>query len=75
VYGIQVLASSRQRKPSDPFFKGYTPLEVQVGKLYKYILVPGNNLDEVRKKHKELSKQFPDCFIVSKEGETFTRIR
>jgi N-acetylmuramoyl-L-alanine amidase len=75
LYGIQVVATSKQMKASDPFFKGYAPLEVQVGKLYKYILVPGNDLDEVRKKHKELSKQFPECFIVSKEGESLTRIR
>ena len=74
VYGVQVLATSKKMKPTDPFFKGYTPLEVQSGKLYKYILVPGNDLAAVRKKKKELDKKFPGCFLVSKEGETLTRI-
>ena len=75
IYGVQVLATSKKMKSSDPFFKGYTPLEVQSGKLYKYILVPGNDLAAVRKKKKELDPRFPGCFIVSKEGETLTRIR
>ena len=74
VYGVQVLATSKKMKSNDAFFKGYTPLEVQSGKLYKYILVPGDDLSAVRKKKKELDKKFPGCFIVSKEGETLTRI-
>ena len=75
VYGVQVLATSKKMKPTDPFFKGYTPLEVQSGKLYKYILVAGEDLAAVRKKKKELDAKFPGCFLVSKEGETLTRIR
>ena len=75
IYGVQVLATSKKMKSTDPFFKGYTPLEVQSGKLYKYILVFGNDLADVRKKKKELDKKFPGCFLVSKEGETLTRIR
>ena len=74
LYGVQVLATSKKMKPSDAFFKGYTPLEVRSGKLYKYILVPGEDLAAVRKKKKELDKKFPGCFIVSREGETITRI-
>ena len=74
IYGVQVLATSKKMKPTDPFFKGYTPVEVRAGKLYKYILVPGEDLAAVRKKKKELDKKFPGCFLVSKEGETLTRI-
>ena len=74
IYGVQVLATSKKMKSTDAFFKGYTPLEVQSGKLYKYILVPGEDLTAVRKKKKELDKKFPGCFLVSKEGETLTRI-
>ena len=74
VYGVQVLATSRKMKASDAFFKGYTPLEVRSGKLYKYILVAGDDLSAVRKKKKELDKKFPGCFVVSKDGETVTRI-
>ena len=74
VYGVQVLATSKKMKPTDAFFKGYTPLEVRSGKLYKYILVAGDDLAAVRKKKKELDKKFPGCFLVSKDGETITRI-
>ena len=75
IYGVQVLATGRKMKANDPFFKGYTPLEVQSGKLYKYILVPGEDLSAVRKKKSELDIKFPGCFIVLKEGETLTRVR
>ena len=74
LYGVQVLATSRKMKPADAFFKGYTPLEVRSGKLFKYILVPSDDLAAVRKKKKELDKKFPGCFLVSKEGETITRV-
>ena len=75
VYGVQVLATTKKMKAKDPFFKGYTPLEVKNGKLYKYILVPGEDLFAVRKKKRELDSKFPGCFLVSKQGETVTRIR
>ena len=75
VYGVQVLATTKKMKAKDPFFKGYTALEVKNGKLYKYILVPGENLSAVRKKKRELDSKFPGCFLVSKQGETVTRIR
>lgn len=75
VYGVQVLATGKKMKATDPFFRGYTPLEVQSGKLYKYILVPGDDLSAVRRKKKELDTKFPGCFIVAKERETLTRVR
>ena len=74
IYGVQVLATSRKMKASDAFFKGYTPLEVRSGKLYKYILVAGDDLSAVRKKKKELDEISPGCVVVSKGGETSTRI-
>jgi N-acetylmuramoyl-L-alanine amidase len=75
LYGVQVLATTKKMKPTDAFFKGYTPTEVLSGKLYKYILVTGDDLSAVRQKMKELDKKFPGCFLVQKEGETVTRIR
>ena len=75
VYGVQVLATTKKMKSTDAFFKGYAPLEVKSGKLYKYLLVPGDDLAAVRKKKKELDKKFPGCCLVSKDGETVTRIR
>ena len=75
LYGVQVLATSRKMKSNDPFFKGYTPTEVISGTLYKYIIVVGGDLPDARKKKRELDQKFPGCFLVSKEGETFTRIQ
>ena len=75
VYGIQVLATSKKMKPADPFFKGYTPTEVVSGKLYKYIIIVGGDLADARRKKRELDQRFPGCFLVSKEGETITRVR
>ena len=75
LYGVQVLATSKQMKSNDPFFKGYTPTEVTSGKLYKYIIVVGGDLAEARKKKRELNQKFPGCFLVSKEGETITRVQ
>ena len=75
VYGVQVLATSKKMKPGDPFFKGYTPTEVVAGKLYKYIIVVGGDLADARKKKRELDQKFPGCFLVSKEGETITRVQ
>ena len=75
LYGVQVLATSKKMKSTDPFFKGYTPTEVVAGKLYKYIIVVGGDLAEARKKKRELDQKFPGCFLVSKEGETITRVQ
>ena len=74
VYGIQVLATSRRMSSGDSFFRGYETMEVQVGNLYKYLLVPDSSLDKVREDFKSVSKKYPGCFIVRKEGETLTRI-
>ena len=74
-YGVQVLATAKRMKADDPFFQGYAPLEIKAGNLYKYILVPGEDLAAVRKKYAVLVKRFPGCFLVSREGNTLTRIR
>ena len=63
-YGIQVAAVSKQVKPGDPFFKGYKPVEVFNGKLYKYLVCTNASLDEVKKKYPEVKAAFKDCFVV-----------
>ena len=75
LYGIQVLATSRKMSAKDSFFRGYTPVEVKSGNLYKYLLVPSENLGEVKKRMSEVSKKFPGCFIVRKEGENLSAVR
>ena len=63
-YGIQVAAVSKQVKPGDPFFKGYKPVEVFNGKLYKYLVCTNASLDEVKKKYPGVKAAFKDCFVV-----------
>lgn len=74
-YGIQVLATSRRMKSNDPFFRNYSVKEVQVGSLYKYVLRPVSDEADARKFYKEISKNYPGCFLVRIEGETLERIR
>lgn len=73
-YGIQVLATSRRMKSSDPFFRGYPSREMPSGKLFKYVLLPESGLSEARKNFKEVQKFFPGCFLVRIEGDSVTRI-
>lgn len=74
-YGVQVAATSKQKSLTDPFFRGYKTMEVQVGKLYKYIIYPDASLDNVRKKLPEIREAFKDCFMVKVENGTTTIIR
>ena len=74
-YGIQVLATSRKMKGSDPFFRGNPVKEVKTDNLYKYILMPVSDEAEARKNLKNVSKHYPGCFLVRIEGETLERIR
>ena len=74
LYAIQVLATSKKMKSSDPFFRGYAPTAVSSGKLYKYLILPDPDLSVTRKKFKEVSGKFPGCFIVKKTGDSLTRI-
>ena len=73
-YGIQVLATSRRMKPSDPFFKGYDSREISSGHLYKYVLSPQSDLPAAKKVFQEIAKKFPGCFIVRCEGGTTSRV-
>ena len=64
VYGVQVLASSRNMSPEDPFFQGYKPLVVQSGKLYKYIIGTSSSSRKVKSDFAQIQKKFPDSYVV-----------
>lgn len=74
-YGIQVLATSRKMKESDKFFRGHPVKEVKAGTLYKYVLMPVSDEAEARRNFKNVSKNYPGCFLVRIDGETLERIR
>ena len=68
-YGTQILASGRKLKTGDGYFKGYHPILVWNGKLYKYIVGVSDTLEGARRNHAEVKQKFPDSFLVRMEGE------
>ena len=74
-YGIQVSASGKKLSPSDSFFKGYKPVILPAGKLYKYIVCPRESLEEVKESLPAVRKIFKDSFIVKVENGTATAVR
>ncbi|MBR4595196.1 MAG: N-acetylmuramoyl-L-alanine amidase [Bacteroidales bacterium] len=67
LYGVQVLVSSKDMAESDPFFAGYTPMKLQAGKLFKYVVDVSEKLQDVKKKYPAIQKKFPDSYIVKVE--------
>ncbi len=63
-YGIQILATGKQMNPEDPFFHGYKPLEIQAGKLYKYIICKDASLANVKKSFAKVQSVFKDSYLV-----------
>lgn len=74
-YGVQVAATGKKKSLTDPFFRGFKPVEVPVGNLYKYIVCTDSSLEAVRKSLPEVRKSFKDCFIVKVQDGTTTIIR
>ena len=67
-YGIQVAAVGKKADATSSFFKGFKPLELYNGKLYRYIVYPSPTLAEVKKKLPEVKSKFKECFIVKIEN-------
>ena len=63
-FGIQILATGKQMNPADPFFHGYKPVEIQAGKLFKYIICPEKNLSDVKKSFSKVQAIFKDSYLV-----------
>lgn len=74
-YGIQVAATGKKKSLNDPFFKGYKPVELSIGSLYKYIVCTDPSLEVVRKSMPAVRSAFTDCFIVKVENGATTIIR
>lgn len=75
VYGIQVMATGRRMDPMDPFFHGYEPMELQVGKLYKYIICTDPSLEKVKAQVKKVKSVFKDIYLVKVEDGTTSAAR
>ena len=75
VYAIQVLATSRQMRQDDPFFKGEEFRRLPAGKIFKYVIGCSSDLEDVRKFYDVHKSDFPDSFIVKIEDDKTTRIQ
>ena len=67
-YGIQVFASSKNLRGTDPVFMGYKPTVYHKG-INKYVVCISSSLADVQKKFADVKKKFKDAFIVRIEGE------
>ena len=67
-YGIQVFASSKNLRSTDPVFMGYKPAVYNKG-INKYIVCISPSLSDVKKNFTDVKKKFKDAFIVRIEGE------
>lgn len=65
LYGTQILASGREIPSGDKVFKGYTPLVVKSGRLYKYIIGVDSDRKEAERKFKKIKQTFKESFMVS----------
>ncbi len=74
-YGTQVLASAKQMKSGDPFFKGYDVIAVKSGTIYKYIIGVSDSLAGARASFDKIRKSFPGSFMVSVEGGDVTVLK
>ena len=75
LYGIQVLAIGKKMDPKDPFFKGYEPMELKVGKLYKYIICPDTYLSQAKKSYTKVVTIFKDSYLVKVENGVSCPVR
>lgn len=75
LYGVQVLVTSKEMDPKDPFFCGYKPVMVKAGRMYKYIIGTSHSLKEVKKNYPKYQQKFPDNFIVKIEEGNTTPVR
>lgn len=75
LYGVQVLVTSKEMDPNDPFFCGYKPVMVKAGRMYKYIIGTSHSLKEVKKNYAKYQQKFPDNFIVKVEDGSTAPVR
>ena len=75
LYGIQVLAIGKKMDPKDPFFHGYEPMELKVGKLYKYIICPDTYLSQAKKSYTKVVTIFKDSYLVKVENGASCPVR
>ncbi len=75
VYATQILVTSVKKNLSDAIFLGYTPIELKVGKMYKYCIGVTPDVSQAKEYFQIISKTYSDAFIVKVENGTATRVK
>ena len=66
VYSVQIFATSKVLKSSDPTFKGLKGCKyIKDGNFYKYRYGEVTDYNEALQLQKQVRTKFPDCFIVA----------
>ena len=74
-YGTQILVSSQKKDFSDPFFRGNQPTELQVGRLYKYLIGTSESIEKAKDFYRSVQKYYPDSYLVKVEDNTTSPLR
>ena len=65
-YAIQICVYLKRINPSSKLFKGISPIkELKIDGMYKYYCYESEDLKATRAHYNEVTKKFPDAFIVS----------
>ncbi len=65
-YAIQICVYLKKVNPSSKLFKGISPIkELKIDGMYKYYCYESEDLKSARAHYNEVTKKFPDAFIVS----------
>ena len=77
LYGIQIATLSKVLHEGDSRLLGYKPIVIKTpnGKLYRHVIAVSGSKAESEAKKAEISKSYPDCFLVKIEGETISRAK
>ena len=75
VFATQILATSVRKNPVDPIFLGYTPIEIKVGKLYKYFIGVSSDVSKAKEYYQIISKTYTDAFLVKVENGVATHVK
>ena len=74
-YGVQIFAGTRgDISPRSSQFLGYEPLVVYNGRIYKYMIAVGGDLESAKAALPEIRKKYKDCYVVKIEGDTVTPV-
>ncbi|MBO4465124.1 MAG: N-acetylmuramoyl-L-alanine amidase [Bacteroidales bacterium] len=75
-YGVQIATLSRELPEGDGRLLGYKPVVKKSanGKLYRYVIAVSETKEEAKRKMGEISKKYPDCFLVKIEGDSISRV-